>query len=317
MRTFTRGLLSVQNKAGRLQIRVEPGVRALRGGNGTGSRMESSVNIPGLYSLQAENVQLTVATNERDDPSQVLIVTMNHSVSEHEMPHSVHAWRLPPPAPHKPWSEFNVNNDILEKSTALTLTQIPGELEHYEAHSFRHDAAPGEYVYVRIDKGLKSFGGYVLNRSVDRIFQVPDYPRELRIAQQGSLLSLSGSRTLTVMTRGVATLCVDIGRLLPKQIQHLVSQTQGTFSVPYFKSWSFDAADITEHFSAGLQVARSQARHRSLSDRPVGPLSHRRNRRPPRYLLRHRSQLHARSEGTARAGARGSVEQQQPLRPVG
>lgn len=242
------GLLAVQNKAGRLRIRIEPGVRALRGGNESEARMESSVDVPGLYSLQANNLQVSVATNERDEPSQVLVITLNHSVLERDMPPNVHAWRLP--ANDRGWSEQTVTQDILASAPALPLTQIPGELEHYETHSFRHEAEPGEYIYVKVDKGLKSFGGYVLGHSVERIFRVPEYPREVRIAQQGSLLSLSGSKTLTVMTRDIPVLCVDIGRLLPQQIQHLVSQTEGTFSVPNFNAWTFNAADITERFTA-------------------------------------------------------------------
>jgi hypothetical protein len=60
------------------------------------------------------------------------------------------------------WSESSVNNDIITASTALPLTQIPGELEHYELHSFRHEAQPGQYLYIKVDRGLRSFGGYVL-----------------------------------------------------------------------------------------------------------------------------------------------------------
>jgi alpha-2-macroglobulin len=256
-------LPAVQNKEGRVRIRIDSGVRAARGGNETETRMESSVVVPGLYSLQADSMQLAVAKNEHDEPSQVLIIRMNHSVIERDMSHAVHAWRLPATHPDKKvqeefekyqhgpyrWTEQTVTSSILAKAAPLTLTQIPGELEHYELHSFRHDAEPGEYLYVKLDKGLKSFGGYVLDHSIEAVFNVPPYPRELRIAQQGSLLALSGSKSLTVMTRDVATVCADIGRLLPQQIQHLVSQTEGTFSSPDFRNWSFDTANITEHFS--------------------------------------------------------------------
>ena len=120
-------LLAVQNKEGRLQIRIEPGVRAARGGNETGTRMESSVQVPGLYSLQADNMQLAVAKNERDEPSQVLVIRMNHSVIERDMPQKVHAWRLPPTHPdprvqaefekyqHGPyqWTQQTVTSSIL------------------------------------------------------------------------------------------------------------------------------------------------------------------------------------------------------------
>ena len=49
--------------------------------------------------------------------------------------------------------------------------------------------------------------------------------KELRIASQGSLLAMSGSHKLTVFTRGdILALRVQVGRLLPNQLQHLVSR---------------------------------------------------------------------------------------------
>ncbi|HEY6925072.1 MAG TPA: alpha-2-macroglobulin, partial [Steroidobacteraceae bacterium] len=133
-------------------------------------------------------------------------------------------------------------------------TQVPGELEHYELHSFRHEAEPGEFVYIKIDKGLRSFGGYILDSSFEGLYEVPQYPSELRIAQQGSLLALSGDKALTVMTRGVATVHVEAGRLLPAQIQHLVTQTSGDFDAPVFNNYNFDASNITERFADKIEL---------------------------------------------------------------
>ena len=267
--------LAVPQKAGRLAIRIAPGVRAARGGNETPAALESSVNVPGLYSLGVNSVELQVARNEREEPSQVLVINMNHSVLEHDMPQYVRAWLLPERSPDsnaqanferyapnkgKPyhWSQATLNNDILAASQKLTLTQIPGELEHYELHSFHHEAQPGQYLYIQVDRGLHSFGGYILGNGYGGIYRVPEYPRELRIAQQGSLLALSGEKALTVLTRGVLEMHVEVGRLLPMQIQHLVSQTEGRFSAPEFANLGFDASSITERFSDTLTVPASK-----------------------------------------------------------
>jgi uncharacterized protein YfaS (alpha-2-macroglobulin family) len=261
--------LAVPQKVGRLAIRIEPGLRAVRGGNETKSALESSVSVPGLYSLEISGLQLEVARDEREEPSQVLVINVNHSVLERDMPQNVHAWLLPERHPDPrlqaqfdrfshgkpyPWSEASVNSDILATSTALALTQIPGELEHYELHSFRHEAQPGQYVYVKVDKGLRSFGGYVLGKSFEGVYRVPEYPSELHIAQQGSLLALSGEKALTVLTRGLPAIHVQIGRLLPLQIQHLVSRTHGSFSAPLFLDWNFDDTDLTERFAETINL---------------------------------------------------------------
>lgn len=282
-------LLPVQSKPGHLRVRIESGVRAERGGNETPARLESSTEIPSLYSLHADSIELSVARNERDEPAQVLVVSMNHPVAERDMPRSVHAWLLPLKHPDPAvqaefeklergafrWTEQSLRRDILSISQPLELTHLPGELDYYPSHAFRHTAEPGSYLYVKVDRGLKSFGGYILADTEDRILQVPPYPGELRITQQGSLLSLHGGRSVTVMTRGVTAVCVEIGRLLPRQIQHLVSQTEGSFSVPTFKSWDFDEADITERFKASYRIAVSKpgaAHYQQISlDRYLGP----------------------------------------------
>ncbi len=163
--------LQVPEKVGRLAIRIEAGLRAARGGNETPSALESSVSVPGLYSLAISELQLDVARDEHDEPSQVLLINVNHSVLERDMPKNVHAWVLPERNPDPvrqaafdryshghpfEWNESNVNNEVIAAATVLPLTQIPGELEHYESHSFRHDARPGQYLYIKVDRGLHS-----------------------------------------------------------------------------------------------------------------------------------------------------------------
>jgi alpha-2-macroglobulin len=267
------GQLAVPEKMGRLLIRMEPGLRAARGGNETDSPLIANVSVPGLHSLEISDVSLEIARNEREEPSQVLLISMNHSVLERDMPRNVHAWVLPIRNPDatrqaqferhnhgKPfrWSQTSVNSDVLKVARPLRLSQVPGELEHYELHSFRHEAEPGEFVYIEIDKGLRSFGGYILDRTFEGVYEVPEYPRELRIAQQGSLLALSGDKALTIMTRGVATLHVEAGRLLPTQIQHLVTQTRGDFGAPIFNNYEFDASNITERFTDKIALPSSK-----------------------------------------------------------
>lgn len=265
--------LPVPDKAGRLAIRIDPGVAAMRGGNATKEKLESNVAVPGLYSLAVQSLSLEIARDEREEPSQALVVAMNHSVLEQDMAQAVTAWRLPlkHPDPRRQaqfessakgayrWSDADVTPKVLETSERLPLQQIPGDREHYELHSFRHEAEPGQFIYVKVNRGLKSFGGYLLEHSLERTFEVPAYPMEVRIAQQGSLLSLGGSKTLTILSRDVPAIRVEVARLLPQQIQHLVSQTDGSFSAPVFGNWRFDAANITERFTKTLKLPKLKA----------------------------------------------------------
>lgn len=255
--------LEVPPKAGRLQILIEPGTRAARGGNDFKDELQASVEVPGLNSLKVANLSLDIVRDERNEPDQVILINTSFSVPERDLPPKVHVWLLPMKHPDPklqqqfergragkpyPWSETNLRPAVLTPENALKLTPIPGEQEHYELHSLRYQADPGRYLYVKIDAGLKSFGGYALGESVERLLQVPEFPRELSILHQGSLLSMSGEQTLSLFARNLPAIRVEIGRLLPKQLQHLVTQTSGSFGTPQFNNWAFEAANVTERF---------------------------------------------------------------------
>ena len=264
--------LEVPPKAGRLQLTIAPGVQSAHGGNATEAELQSSVEIPGLNSLKISEVSLDIARDERNEPNQVLLVNTSFSVLERELPRKLTAWLLPLTHPDpklqtqfersnrgKPfrWTESNFRPEVLTDANKLQLTQIPGEREHYELHSFRYDADPGRQLYVRIDSGLKSFGGYVLGDAVERILQVPEFPRELSILSKGSLLSLSGEKTLSLFARNVPAMRIEVGRLLPRQLQHLASQTSGSFETPVFNNWAFDSANITERFVKTIALPKA------------------------------------------------------------
>jgi uncharacterized protein YfaS (alpha-2-macroglobulin family) len=255
--------LEVPAKSGRLEITIRPGVHAARAGNETPDALASNVEVPGLNSLKIADTALDLARNDRNEPNQVLLINTSFTVLERDLPAKVSAWLLPtrhpdpkvqaeferynPGQPFR-WTQVTLRPAVLRAASSLALTQIPGEREHYELHSFNYTADPGRYVYVKIGAGLKSFGGYVLGDNVERILQVPQFPRELSIMHEGSLLAMSGDKTLSLFARNVPAMRIEVGRLLPRQLQHLVTQTNGNFATPQFHNWAFDAASITERF---------------------------------------------------------------------
>jgi hypothetical protein len=264
--------LALLPKGGRVALKVEDGVQALAGGNKTREALTATVEVPGLYSLQVRNLQATIARDERDVPSQALVIETSHSVTEAEMTGHVKAWLLPFTHPDRAqqmaqqngslvrqyfWNETGVTAAVLEKAEPLALDYVPNERDHVELHSFRYSALPKRQIYVRVDQSLKSFGGYLMPKPIDRVLSVPEYPKEVHIANQGALLALSGPKKLVLVTRDVEALQVQVGRLLPDQLQHLVTQTGGSFSQPSFSNYNFEAANITERFTDIMTVPSS------------------------------------------------------------
>ena len=259
--------LPIPAKPTTLDVLVDAGVRAARGGPPTADKIARPVSVPGLYSLSVNSVQPALVNNERFEPEQLLVAELSTLVNEQEMAKSVSAWVLPlyDPAtkPEDRKQRHNWENDkarigteVLQAGEVLKLQQVPTERENSELHSFKYQAEPGRYVYLRVAKGMKSFGGYQLGRDLDFVVKVPPFPRELRIMAAGSLLALSGEKKLSVLARDIEGLRFEIGRLLPQQIQHLVSQAQGgSFSKPEF-AYNFDETNITERFSQVVDLPK-------------------------------------------------------------
>jgi len=266
--------LAVPAKQGRLAVEIGSGLRAARGGNKTGEVLISSTVVPGQFALEVSELGLDIARDQHDDPRQILLLHTSYSVTEKEITSKVKAWLLPLNSPdpeqqkkwdheHKDrklpfgWDDKNITPELLKAAEPLALSYTPNEQEHVELHSFGYQADPGRFVYVQVEKGLRSFGGYSLGKQETRTLQVPEFPRELRIAHEGSLLAMSGAKKITVFTRDVPGLQLEIARLLPDQLQHLVTQTSGDFRNPQFKAgWSFDESNITERFTKVLRLPK-------------------------------------------------------------
>ncbi len=227
-------------------VTVTEGVRPSRGGN-RASEQVATATVPGMFNyFKIEEAMLKLVRNEKNQPEQVLIIRTSVGVSEEEVKKGLNVMVLPK---HRPeilgrkavenyrWHDVaEIGKEVRSLSTPLALRALPNEQEFATVHSFRFDAEPKELLYLRIERGLNAYGGYVLAREFDSILHVPNYPSELEIMHEGSVLSLSGERKLSVLARGITSFQVSVGALLPGQINHLVTQTRGSLKSPHFVS---------------------------------------------------------------------------------
>ncbi|KWF03390.1 alpha-2-macroglobulin family protein [Burkholderia pseudomultivorans] len=238
------------------RLDVDKGVKSARGGAGTQAALQAAVAVPGLYSLSIGDVSPTLVDNERYEPEQVLVAQASDGVRSAELAARAKAWVLPKRKPGVDqsdddppyeWNLADIGDAVLKQSKPLPLEAIPTEDDYATMQSFKYHATPGDRVYVRFDDGLKSAGGYLLGKPVTRAFTVPDYPKLLRFMADGSLLSMSGSKRLSVVSRNLPGMKVEIGRVVPDQLQHLVSFNNGSYSRPEL-SYSFSEDHIVERF---------------------------------------------------------------------
>ena len=263
-----------------LEVHIDAGVRAARGGNRTATPLSAAASIPGLYSLTVVGTEAVVVSNERNEPEQVLLVNLSAATGERDVSQAVKAWILPAVRPAHdavpaagsdaaPYAWYNareVTDDLLKQALPLPLEQIPAEREFVESHSFRYRADVGRFMFVQIEKNLRSFGGYLSPRTERFILRVPNFPPELKILSQGSLLALSGEHKVAALVRDLPGVRVDIARLLPSQLQHLVSQSGGDFANPSFYG-NFGPDNVTERFVRKVplgNLARGEAHYETI-----------------------------------------------------
>src|SRR5574341_1504385 len=256
-----------------LSIRIDSGARAERGGPSTGGKLEAEVTIPGKYSfLQIGSAELSTVRNEWYEPEQVLVVTTTAGVSEAEMVKNLSVVLLPrdlPPVQGQEgkkdykWSERSdpskIGPEILSLATPVTLKPLPRDREYAELHSFKYSAPAGRYLHIKLGKGIKAFGVYELAKVYDTIERVPELPRELGIMSEGSVLSLRGEKRLSVYARDLEAIRFVLGRVIPQDINHLISRTSGDIESPYFTNYNFSEENISERFTEVRRLGRSES----------------------------------------------------------
>jgi uncharacterized protein YfaS (alpha-2-macroglobulin family) len=258
-----------------MELEIAEGVRSERGGNAAGE-LASRTTVPGMFAyFRIEDAQLSLVRDERNEPEQVLIVSTSVDVLGSEIAKHIEAFVLPKDRPAAPgrraqrnfrWGDPTaVGPEVLATAQPLALDPVPTERDHAKLHSFRIDAEPERFVYVRIQRGVRSYGGYVLAREYDQIRRIPEYPREIQILHEGSVLSLTGEKKLSVLARGVDALRVSIGQVLPGRVNHLVSQSQGSLANPTFRQFGEeDLADFSREIRRLEPAPPAEARYTAL-----------------------------------------------------
>jgi hypothetical protein len=236
--------LPIPEKTRPVVLSLTSGAVAQKGGPAQRNDVSRAVDIPGLFSLDIASVDPTIVTGENGEPEHVMHITASMPVHEREMARVVQAWLLPATEDAKgdPEDKFDwsaepakITDAVLRRAKKLNLQPIASEREVTEMVSFRMPQAEGgRYLLVRVAKGLKTPGGYQLGAARQEVQLLKTFAPELTIMSQGSLLALSGERKLPILVRDLPGIRLEIGRLLPQQLQHLVTQSNGDFAHPQF-----------------------------------------------------------------------------------
>lgn len=258
--------LALENDASRVLLEIGKGVKAAVAGNATSSAQRETVAVPGVYSLKVDDVETTVVESGDSSPGRrALMVSVNDAVKDKDIRQAVKVWLLPQhsekqkeagndrPDAFYSWSLGDIDNDVIARAQTLTLNMDDAEQEYQPAFSFNYDAPANRWLLVEVDNVMTSAGGYRLKDSVYRVVQVPDFPQTLRFVSDGSLLSMHGEKRITVATRNVPGMKLDVRRVIPGQLQHIASFKSGIFTSVDFNR--LGAEYFTEHFQEKVAVS--------------------------------------------------------------
>ena len=225
-----------------VSAKLDEGIKARDGGNASNAPLVAEVTVPGRYRLTFTGAEVSFVDNERGEPEPVLMFSSSSAVADDTIAGKVQAWLLPAKAEDdtRPYTSNDIDDAMLARSTKVSLTHVPSVEPLNTLHAFKFKAPAGRALYVRVPANLEAIGGYLAKNPTASLISMPAYPRTLQFLSDGALLSLNGEKRLGFMARGVPGAHVEIARLLPNQLQHLVDQSSGSFARPNFGNEYFD-----------------------------------------------------------------------------
>jgi len=259
----------IPNDEGEMLLSIAKGVRSSRGGPETQWPLERTVNIPGIESyFRIESVTANEVANDRDEMERIGTIAASAPMRQSDLAKNISVFLLPRDKPaigdeklakDYQWNDaLEVVPEVMKLATAVPIEWIPAEREFIAAQSFKFTADAGRFLLVTVHHGLKSFGDYPLAKDYSEVIAAPAFPPAVKIISEGSVLSLSGEKKISILTRNVPAIKIEVSRLLPGTVSHLVSQSEGTFSNPAFwrqyGNLAFGFDDLSEVISEVRQL---------------------------------------------------------------
>jgi len=247
-------------------ILVAKGLRSSWGGKPMKTGVKGRVTVPGASNyVQVLSADHSLVLNENQEYEQVLVLSTQGTITMKELLSHLEVWLLPVDRPeflgyresedHHWGPRDEIGSEVLRLSKLVELDAIPNAAEYADTNSFRLDVPQDRYLYLKFTKGAHFYGDYFLGKDFKTILRVDHYPKEVKILSEGSLLSMSGDKKISILTRGVPSVDYYIGRIRPDDLNHLITQSNGKLSDLQFENYRFGEYNITEQYRERKRVA--------------------------------------------------------------
>ena len=229
--------IPVPEKTYQEEIRVLGHFSSSKGGVPFSANLKQAVSIPGKYDYAVlKGIEPSLVRTESYEYQKILVVDANLGMKPDDVARSLDVFLLPRDRPESPgveaeenheWGLEEIDDTLLGLSQRVELTALPIEGDYGEQVSFSYKAPSGRFLSVRMKDQVEAFGGYVIKQGTKLVLQVPEIPKEVRIMHEGSLLAMSGEKKIALYSNDLDYVRFEIGRIIPDQVNNLITQTQG------------------------------------------------------------------------------------------
>ncbi len=250
------------------------GIKSVMGGTPC-SKYSTTCSVPGMRDyVRINSVDFSLVKKDNLEYDQVLVINSKGKISPENILSRMEIYLLPKDKPAEQGWKGTTNcywtNESSTAFTSLVKSQstpvkaeiIPGALDYSEMNMFRIHVPQDKFIAVVFNGTLEFFGGYKLDKD-DSVYynRISRYPVEIGIVSEGALLALGGSKNIAMYSRGVNQVEYTVSRIMPKDINHLVSMTNGDMKNLSFDSYRFSEKNISEterseYFVPGSSVER-------------------------------------------------------------
>ena len=257
------------------------GMKPVTGGRPTENEIQTRLTAYSRDSLFFIDSIGSMLRKTRDgDPEQALLVQLSIPAMPASVAKSIEAWKLPPEERDEngrliPWTKENIGEDVLAMSQKMDIDLVttPGAPPMEQGLAFRVAQQPGGKVFITLPKGTAGPGGFVTPEDYREVTTLHSIPREVSVMGNGGLLALNGERKISVQSRGIDHLRYTVARVKTAQINHLVSQTRGSFESPSFYG-GFGFENISDYGQTVQAIARQSEYAVNYSSFDFTPLIH-------------------------------------------
>ncbi|MFO1483024.1 MAG: alpha-2-macroglobulin [Verrucomicrobiaceae bacterium] len=257
--------IQVPAKEDFVRVTLAKALTSTLGGGSLDKDFTAKVRVPDIESgFKITESNTEILKTEDGEPEQFLFINTEGYVTTENLLRHLGVWQEPenfrikdPGGNDVPPSTNDVTEAILRQYKPVTLKPVELELSDdapaTTRHAFKFLVESQGRLFVRITKGVEALGGFRLGAEYRVFEETPEFPKEVQLLGKGGILALNGERKLSLQSRGVPFLRVNMARVPQRQVNHLVVMTEGDFANPSFRlSDSFDESNIA-HFLRRVQ----------------------------------------------------------------